>query len=290
MDRRLNVIGCGRAAGALARLWLQAGAVEPGCVLNRSPESTAHAVARLGAGRPASSGAEMDGAGLWLIGTGDDSIGMVAEQLAHQRDDLQDTLVFHLAGRFGPEVLEPVGRAGAETGALHPVRSLNQDALTLEDFAGTACVAAGGDTALAALRPLVEAIGGVWLPVGAIDRGLYHASVSIISNVTKAVAWKAQNWLETAGLPADTAATVARQLLRSTKEDLVRSGARQTITGPIVRGDTRTIESHLAALHARCPEDTDVYRVLARTVLELAQDRGDLDEATLQRFQSLLDM
>ena len=31
--------------------------------------------------------------------------------------------------------------------------------------------------------------------------------------------------------------------------------------------------------------DLDIYRVLARTVLELAVDRGDLDETTLQRFK-----
>jgi predicted short-subunit dehydrogenase-like oxidoreductase (DUF2520 family) len=52
----------------------------------------------------------------------------------------------------------------------------------------------------------------------------------------------------------------------------------------VVRGDTSTIEAHLQALRASHPEDIDVYRVLARTVLELAQERGDLDEETLRRF------
>jgi len=55
----------------------------------------------------------------------------------------------------------------------------------------------------------------------------------------------------------------------------------------VVRGDTRTIEAHLAALRASYPADVDVYRVLARTVLELAQERGDLEPATLERFVAL---
>jgi predicted short-subunit dehydrogenase-like oxidoreductase (DUF2520 family) len=70
-------------------------------------------------------------------------------------------------------------------------------------------------------------------------------------------------------------------------EDLFRSGASQSITGPVVRGDTRTIEAHLSALKATYPDDVDVYRVLARTVLELAQVRGDLDQATLDKFKIL---
>ena len=88
-------------------------------------------------------------------------------------------------------------------------------------------------------------------------------------------------------MPAVTAATVTHELLNSTMEDLFRSGARKSITGPVVRGDTSTIEAHLAALKSAYPEDVDVYRILARTVLELAQERGDLDEQTLQRFQDL---
>jgi len=121
-----------------------------------------------------------------------------------------------------------------------------------------------------------------------IDRGLYHAAVSIISNVTKGVAWKAQTWLGHAGLPEPTAVAVTHQLLATTMEDLFRSGARQSITGPVVRGDTRTIEAHLAALRSAYPADIDVYRVLARTVLELAEERGDLSPATLARFERLL--
>ena len=125
------------------------------------------------------------------------------------------------------------------------------------------------------------------MPVNAIDRGLYHASVSIVSNITKSVARKAQKWQQKAGLSAETAASVTHQLLHSTMEDLTRAGARQTITGPVVRGDSSTIEAHLDAIRESHPEDIDVYRVLARTVLELAQERGDLDEETLQRFQLL---
>lgn len=286
----LNVIGCGRAAGSLVRLWLEAGVAQIGALLNRSQPSTQLAAQRTGAGADAQSQSieHMPAGDYWVIGTGDDQIATVAEGLAAVRDDLDGALVFHLAGRFGLDVLTPLQERGAYLAAMHPVRSLTHNHLTLADFRGTACVAEGSSAALDRLQPLVEAIGGSWLPVRDIDRGLYHAAVSILSNVTKGVAWKAQNWMIGAGLPAATAATVAHQLLASTMEDLFRSGAKQSITGPVVRGDTRTIEAHLDALRAFYSADIDVYRVLARTVLELAEERGDLDAATLARFDTLL--
>jgi predicted short-subunit dehydrogenase-like oxidoreductase (DUF2520 family) len=288
MQRLINIIGCGRAAGAMAGLWLRSGQYEIGSVLNRSPESTKRAVRGLGAGRAATAVGEMEQADVWLIGTSDAQIGQAAATLAARHRELGGCLVFHLAGRFGLDVLAPVAERDALVAALHPVRSLTDRGLGPQDFEGTACVVEGNDRALAALRPLVTAIGGLWLPVSAVNRGLYHASVSIISNVTKGVAWKAQNWLERAGLPPDTAATVTHQLLQSTMQDLFRDGARQSITGPIIRGDTSTIEAHMDALGAIHPDDAEVYRVLARTVLELAQSRGDLDQATLARFNVLL--
>jgi len=282
--KTINIIGCGRAAGSLARLWNQAETVAIGDVLNRSRDSTVSAVRKVGAGRAAEGIPGMEPADFWLIGANDSQIQKLAADLAEARDDLEGALVFHLAGRFGLDVLKPLERSGAQLAALHPVRSLTDAQISVDDFAGTACVAEGPSRALDLLKPLITSIGGSWLPVSAIDRGLYHASVSIVSNITKSVAWKAQKWQQKAGLPAETAAAVTHQLLQSTMEDLTRAGARQTITGPVVRGDTSTIEAHMEALRASHPEDIDVYRVLARTVLELAQERGDLDEETLQRF------
>ena len=288
MNAGLNIIGCGRAASSLASLWRQAGTLHIGAVLNRSESSSREAVERIGAGHAAGDIGAMGHADPWLIGTGDGQIAETARRLADSGIDLHGSLVFHLAGRFGLEVLEPLRECGALTAALHPVRSLTHAQLSLADFAGTACVAEGDARALERLRPLVESIGGSWYPVESINRGLYHASVAIISNITKAVAWKAQKWQQHAGLPAETATAVTHELLNSTMADLFRAGARQSITGPIVRGDTSTIEAHLDALAASYPDDVEIYRVLIRSVLELAQDRGDLDEATFARFEELI--
>jgi len=284
----MNIIGCGRAAGSLARLWHQAGTVNIGFVMNRSETSSRLAVEKIGDGKPVVSLEKMGPAEFWLIGSSDDQVQFVARAMSKRAQLSSGSLVFHLAGRFGLEVLEPLNAGSVLLAALHPVRSLTDSALTLEGFEGTACVAEGANDALSSLQPLVTAIGGTWLPVEAIDRGLYHASVSIISNITKAVAWKAQKWQRRSGLPEETAKAVTHQLLHSTMQDLFRSGARQSITGPVVRGDTQTIAAHIDAIEASHPEDVEIYRILARTVLELAQERGDLDENTLRRFAALL--
>ena len=284
----INIIGCGRAGGSLARLWRQAGSVQIGGILNRSQDSASKAVQGLGEGEALRDAAQFKPARYWLIGVNDDQIETVARMLSETPVELEGAIVFHICGRHSVDILSPLASRGCRIAAVHPVRSLTHNNLLLDEFAGTACVAEGDPAVLDQLRNVFESIGGVWMPVQDVDRGLYHASVSIISNITKAVAWKAQNWLVHSGLTEEMAADVTQTLLASTLEDVSRSGARQSITGPVVRGDTRTIEAHLEALRNAYPRDLDVYRVLARTVLELARERGDLDDATLRRFESLL--
>ncbi len=284
----INIIGCGRAAGSLVRLWRQAGSVHIGGVCNRSLQSSRTAVDVLGAGTAVAAPDQLEPADFWLIGTNDEQIAPTALKICKLRTSLEGSIVFHLCGRHGTDILAPLTDSGCRVAAAHPVRSLTHERISLAEFEGTAIVAEGSEETLDALSTLFVSIGGVWLPVKNIDRGLYHAALSIISNVTKGVTWKAQNWLENAGIPHQMAAAVAQKLLAITVEDIARSGAKHSITGPIVRGDTSTVEAHLKALEDRDPADGDIYRVLARTVFELAMDRGDLDKTTLERFKFLL--
>ncbi len=285
---RINIIGCGRAAGSLARLWRQTGLVNIGGVYNRSLPSSREAVEALGTGTPIAELKEFESADFWLIGTSDDQIAPTALKLREVQEGFEHSIFFHLCGRHGTDILAPLADGGHQVAAVHPVRSLTHEKISLAEFKGTAIVAEGKEDTLTALEGLFISIGAAWLPVKNIDRGLYHAALSVISNITKGVTWKAQNWLEGAGISQQMAADLAQKLLSITVKDIARSGAKHSITGPIVRGDTSTVEAHLRALEEGHPADVDVYRVLARTIFELALERGDLEEATLKRLDFLL--
>lgn len=285
---RLNIVGCGRAGGTIANVLRSTGMIEIGQVLNRSTDSAQAAVAKLGAGEVAGAWEDFRPARYWMISTSDGAISDAAALLANSLNDLGGAVVYHLSGRFGPEILEAASAAGAQCAAVHPVRSMPGLLSEPEKFAGTTCVAEGSQSALEALAPLFRSAGAQWREVGELDRGLYHAALSLVSNVTKGVMWKAQNWLEAAGLDADAASRVSESLLSITADDVFKYGARHSITGPVVRGDTATVEAHLAALARFDARDEEIYRVLAFAVFELARERGDLDDAVLRRFEELL--
>ena len=74
-------------------------------------------------------------------------------------------------------------------------------------------------------------------------------------------------------------------LFRGAVENLADLGPVGALTGPVRRGDTATIEAHLAVLAG---EDRRVYLELARAALALAR-RAGLPEPDAARVQAVLD-
>jgi len=77
-------------------------------------------------------------------------------------------------------------------------------------------------------------------------------------------------------------------LVRATLENLSRLGVAASVTGPVVRGDTHTVESHLVALSERLPGLLPIYTALAGGSLPLAAQLG-VENHLLDDLQQLIE-
>jgi predicted short-subunit dehydrogenase-like oxidoreductase (DUF2520 family) len=111
----------------------------------------------------------------------------------------------------------------------------------------------------------------------------YHAGAVMAANYTVALAGVAERLALEAGVPAETASRIYLPLVRGAAANLER-GPGAALTGPIRRGDTRTVEAHLAALTG---DERELYRRLGLEALRLAR-AGGIDPATADRLAALL--
>ena len=186
----------------------------------------------------------------------------VTEAAAAVRD--RATLVGHTSGAT------PLAEAGVDFG-LHPLRAFVGDE-GADAFAGVGCAVAG--TSPAALRvaeELAAAVGGRPFEVRDDQRAGYHAAASLASNYLVTLEAAAETLASAAGLPHDFRAHLV-PLVRGTVDNWAEHGPRAALTGPIVRGDERTVERQRAAVAASAPqliplfdELTERTRALART-------------------------
>lgn len=273
MTPTLHIIGCGRAARALARLWHRQGVLHIGRVMNRSLDSARAAIDFIGAGEAVTR--PDDGmAGAWLLlGLPDGELEAFAAGLA-DRIAGRPELVFHLSGSVAANVLAPLA---CPVAAVHPVRAFANPEDAARNFAGTWCVGEGDEAALGKVLAVFETIGARTARLESRDKRLYHAATVAASNFLVALHQLARDLATQSGLPADSAVPMLIDLQRDTLRNLEAADPVAALTGPIERGDVAACRNLLDAVAQLAPEHQDLFRAQARAVVQLARRKSPGD-------------
>jgi predicted short-subunit dehydrogenase-like oxidoreductase (DUF2520 family) len=214
----IRIVGPGRAGGSLARALRGAGwDVLP--ILGHGDDLAAAA----------------RGVDALVLAVPDEAIAPVAGAVAPEGG----TVVVHLAGSLGPDVLRPHPRRAA----LHPLVAL-PDAET-----GAARLRAGVTFAVAGdpfAASMARALGGTPVALPDEARAAYHAAAAIAANHVVALLGQVERVASAAGLPLEAFLPLARAAV----EDAGRLGPARALTGPVARGDWQTVARHVSAVPA----------------------------------------
>ncbi len=287
--KTLNIIGCGKLARTLGRLWQQQGFCTIGDVLNRSDDSSRQAVHFLGAGRPISAFAQLLPADLFLIATSDDALATCCDRLAACNILKPGDVVFHCSGLAPSHLLLAAARQGAAVASVHPVKSFADPEQSAASFAGTFCAIEGDQAALDLLQPAFEAIGGHCFTIDPDQKALYHAGMVVISNYLTTLLDAGGRIFEQAGLARDEAFNVMEPIVRGVVDNAFTLGTVQSLTGPFSRGDVSTIRKHLESLAKGDPLLDDLYRQLGRATLDLARQQDSAPADQLEHLSRILE-
>ena len=158
--------------------------------------------------------------------------------------------IAHVSGATPLEALDPhVRRFG-----LHPLQTFSKE-LGPEQLDGAwGAVTAESDEARAVGRWLAETLGLRPFDLDDDKRAAYHAGAAMASNYLVTLRAAAGALLEAAGAPPEALDPLIRGVMDTGFE----------LTGPIARGDWKTVERHLAVIRAERPELEDAAEVQGR--------------------------
>lgn len=201
----------------------------------------------------------------------------------------------HCSGAAPVEVLAPLRRAGALTGAFHPLQSFTSvDVTRLKDspdlFAGISFGIDADEPVRSMLQDLARALGGrpIVISPDASAKAAYHAAAVLASNALVTLVADAVAIMGRAGIAEGDARRALLPLVRGTLGNLESMPAGQALTGPVARGDLDTIDRHLNALADDHGLLTSYVHLAVRTV-HLALNSGRIDrdraEALMKRLE-----
>jgi predicted short-subunit dehydrogenase-like oxidoreductase (DUF2520 family) len=233
-DATLAIVGRGRVGSSLARAAQRAGL-------------RTELIGRKGV----SEGLDADAA---LLCVPDDAIASVCEHLASE----PPSLVGHVSGACTLEELAAATRAGAAAFSMHPLQTFPDQET---DVTGVPCAISGSTPAAGRFAEgLAAALGMEPFEVPEHARAAYHAAASIASNLLVALQESAAVLMERAGV--EGARERLAPLVMETAANWSRLGP-EALTGPIARGDERTVARQRAAIAELAPELLDAFDALA---------------------------
>jgi len=194
-----------------------------------------------------------------------------------------------------PRTVAFVHLSGAQQlNALDPLRA--KHAIGSDSLLGVVVgVDASTPALLRRLSSLARAVGARPKHVSDSQRALYHAAAVFASNYVDVLLGTAVKLLQLAGWSEKEAIAGLLPLTEGVLTTVRKRGPVGALTGPVRRGDVKTVERHVSALAeltgsagaSSGPLMVEQYRMLGLIALEIAMEAG-LEPAAAERMQRAL--
>jgi predicted short-subunit dehydrogenase-like oxidoreductase (DUF2520 family) len=222
---------------------------------------------------------EAEGDPIVIFCVPDDDLAAVAREWS-ESTSLTPRAVLHTSGVHSAQALAPWRERGVAVAAWHPLVAVA--APTRGAFRGVWFGVDGDEVATQTGSELAARLGGRTHVVRPEGRSHYHAAGVFASNYLVSCLRIAVDALRRASEDAELDALLP--LAESALRNLGELGLRDGTTGPVARGDVRTVAAHLEVLD---PRRAALYRGLGLELLELTGDR--LEPAVRDRLAAELD-
>lgn len=201
-----------------------------------------------------------------VIALSDDAIESCSLALCSLVNFQSETLIIHTSGCMPAEELP----AAPETkrGGLHPLAALPGTELARARLRQATYAVEGDEGTQEVLKELVQKLGGTSFSIRSHERARYHSAAVMASNLVVSLLQQAHEQAAVAGLddPGPLLDLAIGALQASKEKDLIHA-----LTGPVLRGDHKTIAKHL---HVLDKSALDSYLPLSKNALKMARLRG----------------
>lgn len=203
-----------------------------------------------------------------IIAVSDDAIHSIAGRISRLFDSGAGIQVIHLSGAWDAGLLNDLKGKGFRTGSLHPLVSVPDMDIGIREM-GRAVFSCEGDLA-GELQGLADKIGGKGIILNAEQKALVHLSAVFVNNFQTALIQSLKQLAESRKIPESKLEILLKTLSRQSRENAWKKSLEDSLTGPVVRDDRKTIARHLKELE-QVPELKRIYEDYVELTRKLLQ-------------------
>jgi predicted short-subunit dehydrogenase-like oxidoreductase (DUF2520 family) len=226
-------------------------------------------------------------AGVVFLTTPDGVIESVCQSISQQDGFSPSTVVLHCSGAHPSTILSSASKSGASIGSMHPLQSFASVDISQNPFRGIRVAIEGESEAVSLSAQMARDLEAIPLQIITEGKPLYHAAAVVASNFLVTLMGVAFRLIQQAGVPPEEAFSVLKPLIEGTLANIDRVGVHQALTGPVVRGDVQTVETHIQAIGEAMPELLPFYNCLVHYTAMQAAEGNRISPDMLETFLKL---
>lgn len=276
MKASFAIVGCGRVGCALAGQMQRAGYRLAG-LASKSLSSARAAAEQLGTDIFSDKPWEVTKhADVVFITTPDGQIENAASVIADNQGVKKNAVVLHCSGSQPSTILSVLKQYEVSIGSLHPLQSFASKQMEGNPFENIIAAIEGEPEAVAMAIRIARDLSATCLTIQTDAKTAYHAAAVVASNYLVAIQDLAFRLLALAGIPPENAFPVLGPLIQGTVANIKKVGTQKALTGPIVRGDTDTVRTHVHEIRRLAPDMLSLYQCLGRHTVLVAESGGNI--------------
>jgi predicted short-subunit dehydrogenase-like oxidoreductase (DUF2520 family) len=174
-------------------------------------------------------------------------------------------IICHCSGSLSSDVFSE--SFGISTASVHPMLSFDSKNVSFDKISKAFFTIEGDETAVNAVSKLLDKCGNTHKTIGKDNKAMYHTAAVFASNFVAAVCYKATEILTRCGFTYEEAELALAPMMSANMDNICKNGVIPSLTGPIERNDSATIEKHLLCMD---DEDIALYKELSKVLVKVA--------------------
>lgn len=268
---RIGFIGAGKAGCSLGKYFAEKGAQTGISVAGYSSSNemdAAWAAAFTGSTCFRSADEVVAACDSVILSTPDGAIREVWDTIDKQL--ISGRIFCHLSGSLSSDVFSGIEQFGAYPISIHPMFAFSNKVSVYQQLNHVCFTLEGHQKAVSVWEQVFAALGNETRQIAKECKPKYHAAASMLSNQVIAVLETGYGLLRECGFSDNEARRFSEELVRANVEHVIQDGSMAALTGPIERGDVKTVGKHLSVIGAG---NQMLYRACAGKLLALAQEK-----------------
>ena len=228
-------------------------------------------------------GALIEASDVLFLTVPDGSITEVYEEV--RQYPIQGKYICHCSGSLSAgEAFPGIDQTGAYEYSVHPLFAVSDKYEAYKELQDVFFAVEGNEEHLPEIRRMLKSAGIDLQVIKAEDKSLYHAAAVTASNLAVALLAESIDMLCQCGFSEEDARKAITPLVMGNVHHVLTKGPAAALTGPVERGDEKTIAKHLSCLNGR---QREVYRVLSSRLIPIAESKHP--DRLYQNIREVLD-